>query len=298
MHCRSFIRLRAEQQGRREERARGLQIRFAAQTDLAACGDQVIHFLLHVRALFGVDQRAHLYPFLRRVAHRHLFQAGNQRLAHGVNLALRDDNAADGRTFLPGFGGHLAHHFPNEQGKFRLLRRDVFPQHAAVQGVGFHRERNGIRHNIPVHAQALPGAGGAGKGDHVLAVELVEQIPRTAADQADGTVRHQPAVDDRFHHRLRHLRGGGGRFDDGGHARKPGRGQFFQHSPAGEVKGVDVHRHAGLRGQDVTRGKAAFFRQRDRLVFRPHGVIRQLAAAQAGISEEGADPAFDIDPAV
>jgi hypothetical protein len=29
-----------------------------------------------------------------------------------------------------------------------------------------------------VHAQALPGAGGAGKGHHVLAVELVEQIPR------------------------------------------------------------------------------------------------------------------------
>jgi hypothetical protein len=124
---RGFIRLRAEQQGRREERARGLQIRFAAQTDLAACGDQPIHFLLHVRALFGVDQRAHLYPFLRRVAHHHFFQAGNQRLAHGVNLALRDDNAADGRTFLPGFGGHLAHHFPDEQGKLRLLRRDVFP---------------------------------------------------------------------------------------------------------------------------------------------------------------------------
>ncbi len=216
MDGRGFIRLRAEQQGRREERARGLQIRFASKTDLAACGDQPIHFLLYVRTLFGVDQRAHLYPFLRRIAHRHLFQAGNQRLAHGVNLALRDDNAADGRTFLPGFGGHLAYHFPNEQGELRLLRRDVFSQHAAVQGVGFHRERNGIRHNIRVHAQALPGAGGARKGDHVLAVELVEQIPRAAADQADGAVRHQPAVDDGLHHRLRHLRGSGGGFDDGG----------------------------------------------------------------------------------
>jgi hypothetical protein len=59
-----------------------------------------------------------------------------------------------------------------------------------------------------------------------------------------------------------------------------------------------MHRHAGFRGQDVARGKAAFFRQRDQLVFRPQRVVRQLAAAQAGVGEEGADAAFNIDPAV
>ncbi len=32
------------------------------QTDLAASGDQPIHFLLHVRALFGVDQRTIFTP--------------------------------------------------------------------------------------------------------------------------------------------------------------------------------------------------------------------------------------------
>jgi hypothetical protein len=36
-------------------------------------------------------------------------------------------------------------------------------------------------------------------------------------------------------------------------------GPVFPAFPSGEVKGVDVHRHAGLRGQDVARGKAAFF---------------------------------------
>jgi hypothetical protein len=76
----------------------------------AACGDQLIHFLLHVRALFGVDQRAHFHAFLRRVAHHH-FPGGQSAPAHGINLALRHDDAANGGTFLPGFGGHLADHF-------------------------------------------------------------------------------------------------------------------------------------------------------------------------------------------
>ncbi len=48
----------------------------------------------------------------------------------------------------------------------------------------------------------------------------------------------------------------------------------------------------------MARRKAAFFRQRDQFIFRPQRVVRQLAAAQAGVSEEGADAAFNIDPAV
>jgi hypothetical protein len=38
-----------------------------------------------------------------------------------MNLGLRNDDAADSGTFLPGFGRHLAHHFADKQGKFRLL---------------------------------------------------------------------------------------------------------------------------------------------------------------------------------
>ncbi len=90
-------------------------------------------------------------------------------------------------------------------------------------------------------------------------IQLVEQIARAAADEADRTLRHQAAVDNRFDHGLCHLRGGRRRFNDRGHPGKPGRRQFFQHPPAGEVEGVDVHGHAGFGGQDVTRGKAAFF---------------------------------------
>ena len=42
---RSFVRLRAEQQGGREECASRLQIGFTTQTDLAARGKQMIDFL-------------------------------------------------------------------------------------------------------------------------------------------------------------------------------------------------------------------------------------------------------------
>ena len=248
--------------------------------------------------MFGVDQRTHLYPFLRRVANSHFFQPGDQRLADGLHLRLRHDDAANGGTFLSGFGRHLPHNFADKQGKFRLLRGDVIPQHAAVQGVGLHGEGNRTGDDVRMYAQHLAGDRGAGKGHHVLAVELVEQIPRAAADQADGAVRHQAAVDNRFHHRLGDLGGGGGRFDDGRHPRQPGRGQFFQHSPAREVKGVDMDGHPGFRGQDVTGGKTTLFRQGDQFIFRPQGIVRQFTTAEAGEGEEGADPALDIHPAV
>ena len=88
--------------------------------------------------------------------------------------------------------------------------------------------------------QLLAGGGRAGKGHHVLAIEVVEQIARAAANQADGALRHQAAVDNRFHHCLGELGGSGCRFNDRRHTGKPRGRQFFQHSPAGEVEGVDM----------------------------------------------------------
>ncbi len=244
---RGFVRLRAEQQGGREECASRLQIGFTTQTDLAARGKEMIDFFLHVSTLLTVDEGPHLHPFLGRIADDHFLQPRNQRLADGVNLRFRHDDAADGGTFLSGFGGHLAHHFSDKQRKLRVFRRHVLTQHAAVERICFHGKRNGMRDDIRVDAQTLPGAGRSGKRHHVLAVELVQQIARATADQADGAVGHQSALDDRFHHRLSHLRGGGGGLDDGGHPGKPGGRELFQHPPAREVERVDMHRHAGFR---------------------------------------------------
>ncbi|MNV75092.1 hypothetical protein D3C71_1683570 [compost metagenome] len=127
---------------------------------------------------------------------------------------------------------------------------------------------------------------------------MIQQVARTAADQADRPHRDQAAVDDGFDHRLGDLRGSGSRFNDRGHPGKPGGRQFFQHPPAGKVKGVDMHRHTGFGCQHVARGKTAFLRQGDQLVFWPQGVIGQFATAEAGVGEHRADAAFDIHPAV
>lgn len=53
-----------------------------------------------------------------------------------------------------------------------------------------------------MHPQLLSGMGRAGKGNNILAIEMVEQIARATADQADCAHRHQSAIDNHFNHRL------------------------------------------------------------------------------------------------
>ena len=48
----------------------------------------------------------------------------------------------------------------------------------------------------------------------------------------------------------------------------------------------------------MTRGKATLFGQRDQLIFRPQGIVRQFTAAETCVGEEGADTAFNIHPAI
>ena len=98
---RGFVRLRAEQQGGWEECAGRLQISFTTQTDLAARGQQMIDFFLHVSTLLTADESPHLHPFLGRIADDHVLQPRNQRPADGFNLRFRHDDAADGGTFCP-----------------------------------------------------------------------------------------------------------------------------------------------------------------------------------------------------
>ena len=152
MHRRRFIRLRAEQQRRREEGAGGVKIGLAAEQNLASGLNQRVDVVLYILALILADQRAHFYPFLRRVADGHFLQTGNQRFADRMNLGLRNDDAADSGTFLPGFGRHLAHHFADKQGKFRLFGSDVLSEYAAVQRIGLHGEGDRFRHQVRVNA--------------------------------------------------------------------------------------------------------------------------------------------------
>ena len=45
-------------------------------------------------------------------------------------------------------------------------------------------------------------------------------------------------------------------------------------------------------------GELRLFRQWDQLVFRPQGIVRQIATGHAGIGEQRGDATLDINPAV
>jgi hypothetical protein len=92
--------------------------------------------------------------------------------------------------------------------------------------------------------------------------------------------------------------GGGGRLGDAGHGGQEAGREFLEQAPDREIEGIDVHRHAAARHQDVGAGKAAALAQRHGRAFVQHVRRRQLAPAHAGVGEQGADAAFDVDPAV
>jgi hypothetical protein len=62
MHRRGFIRLRAEQQRRREEGAGGVKIGLAAEQNFAPGLNQRVDIVLYILALLLADQRAHFTP--------------------------------------------------------------------------------------------------------------------------------------------------------------------------------------------------------------------------------------------
>ena len=100
------------------------------------------------------------------------------------------------------------------------------------------------------------------------------------------------------HHRLGQVAGRGGRLADAGHAGEEARRELLEQAPDREVEGVDVHRDAAARHQDVRAGEAALLAQRHRRAF-VHQVARgQLVAADAGVREQRAGAALDVDPAV
>ncbi|MNS97256.1 hypothetical protein D3C72_1315820 [compost metagenome] len=59
-----------------------------------------------------------------------------------------------------------------------------------------------------------------------------------------------------------------------------------------------MHGQATARHQDVRAGETAFFTKRDGRAFVQHVRRRQFVAAHAGVGEQGARAAFDVDPAV
>ena len=113
------------------------------------------------------------------------------------------------------------------------------------------------------------GLGRAGEGDDVLAGEMFEQIAGGAHDELQRAARQNPGVQHDAHGRFGDIARRGGRFHDGRNACEQGRPELLQHTPDGEVEGVDVQGHALERCIDVLADERA------PLPDRLHGAIDQ-----------------------
>src|SRR5688500_2582831 len=96
------------------------------------------------------------------------------------------------------------------------------------------------------------GGRSAGERHDVLAVNVIEQVTGRADDQLQCAIRKYARLDHRSHHRFRQVRRDGRRLHDRRHSTEECRGELLEHSPAGEVEGVDVDGSSLEGNADVT----------------------------------------------
>ncbi|OIQ71924.1 hypothetical protein GALL_464550 [mine drainage metagenome] len=303
MHRRRRIRLGAIQQDRIKIRPlpriprHDLHLVRVARDDFGVSA-QIVDARAHLLALREAGERAHPHPLCRRIAQRGFAQPLTQGRDQRIDSVVRRDHPTDSGAFLPGLDRHLARDFLDEQVELDVVGVDVGGENRAVQRIGLGVERHRMAHQARVHAQLGGGRGRAGEGDHVLAVEAVEQVAGAADDQLQAARRQHAALRDEAHRGLGQIAGRSGRLDDARHSgEKTGR-EFLEHAPDGEVERVDVHRDAAARHQDVAAGEAARLAQRQHRAFVHDVARRQPVAADAGVRVQRADAALDVDPAV
>src|SRR5438874_1810174 len=75
-------------------------------------------------------------------------------------------------------------------------------------------------------------------------------------------------------------------------------GELLQHSPHGEVEGVDVHGDALERHADMASDERAAFRQRLGGTVDEERLVGKVATTTARVGEQRPDAAVDIDPVI
>jgi hypothetical protein len=100
-------------------------------------------------------------------------------------------------------------------------------------------------------AQLRRGVARAGEGEDVLPREVSQQVLRRAAHERERALGQHARGDPQLRDAVRHQRGGRRGLGDDGHPREQRHGQLLGHAPRREVEGVDVHRDAFARHQDV-----------------------------------------------
>ena len=89
-------------------------------------------------------------------------------------MALRRDDATDGRAFLSGFHRHFTHDLAHEQIEFLGARCGIFAQNGGIEAIGLHREPHRIGDYGRMGFQHPSGFSRTGKGHRVLLVDMIE----------------------------------------------------------------------------------------------------------------------------
>ena len=206
--------------------------------------------------------------------------------------------AADGGALLARLHRHLDRDLAHEQVELGRSGRRVGAEQRGVEAVLLGDELHGLAHDGRMGAQLERRRGRASEADDVLSAQMIEQVADAADDQLHRAGRKHAGLDhhpERGFGEIGRRRGG---LHDRRHARKQGRRELLEHSPHGEVEGIDVQRRALKRRVDMLSDEGALLRQGlDRSVHQ-HMRIRKLTAALRGEGEEGARAALDVDPAV
>ena len=298
------LRIARQQQRGLEERALAHTLAHRRKAGVAAAEHhlgtlaQRGHALGHVGLLRLAGQRAHAHVLQARIAHGGLGQALLEFGGDGVDLVSRHQRAADGGAFLARLLRHLARHFLDEQVELFVVGRHVGRQDGAVQRVGLGVEGNALGHQVGRHAQLGRRVGRAGEGDGIAHIQPVHQVARAADDELQRALGQDAGVVDQAHQLLGEKAGGRGRLADAGHAGQEGGREFLQQAPHGEVEGIDVYRHAAARHQHVRAGEGASLAQRHLRAFVPQVAGRGQLLGHAGVGEQRARAALDVDPAV
>ncbi len=264
------------------------------EDELGLLGEQMDR-LAHLLALFETDQRPEFRCGIGGKTGTERPERRGERLTHRAERGAGDEDASDRRAALARLDGKLPHHFTDEEVEFRPALRRIGSEDRRVQTVSLHVEPHRLARHHRMRLEPQAGCLRAGEGEHVLRPEMIEEIPRLAGDELQGALgQHacpQHAADDAFGD----ISGRGRRLDDGRHSGKPGGREFFKHSPAGEIEGVDVHRHPLTQREDVGGGETPIPRDGLGGAIEQEGTVGKLTPAAGGIGCKRVDPAIDVE---
>ena len=180
----------------------GLRLAAVAVHDLRLTLE-LAELLEDLASLAQGSHRAHAHVRQAWITDDDLTERGPQRVQDLRDAARGHDRLSDGGALLSGFHRHLTHHLAYEQLQLRRAGPGIGTQHRGVERIGLRGEAHRVGAHHRMLAKLERRGRRAGERHHVLAGEMLEQIPDAPADELHGAFRQ----DRRLHHPPEHALG-------------------------------------------------------------------------------------------